>query len=153
MVFYIVLISLVMESRHLPMRDGKRLPLLKWDGGQPLFYHLCKVEEHCASESPIKETCWKCGGFGCLVRACIVARFSFFKVPFLSLLQLPAQQYAPLALLLQTLRMTYHSSFEPLWLERLDILAEDLDVAREPIWLVEFSGLIWEFNLRSSSVF
>lgn len=27
---------------------------------------------------------------------------------------------------------------EPLWLERLDFLDEDFDVAREPIWLVKF---------------
>jgi len=63
-----------------------------WDWVQLLFCDFCKVEEHCASESPIKETCWNCGGFGCPVRASLVACFSFLKVLLLSLLQQTSQR-------------------------------------------------------------
>ena len=63
-----------------------------WDWVQPLFCDFCKVEEHCASGSSIKETCWNCGGFGCPVCASLVACFSFLKVLLLTLLQQTSQQ-------------------------------------------------------------
>ena len=44
------------------------------------------------TESPIKELCWDCGHFGCLIGACIVARFSFLTVRMLSLPQQTSQR-------------------------------------------------------------
>jgi len=87
-----------------------------WDWVQPLFCDFCKVEEHCASESPIKETCWNAGGFGCLVRACLVTRFSFLKVLLLSLLQQTSQRAMPFRISLKMGPLTIHSfSVWPMW--------------------------------------
>ena len=83
------------------------------DKRQPLICDLCKAEEHCASESPIKDNC---GGAGCLVRACIVARLHFVKVPLLSLLQLTSQRAMLFRISLKMCTLTIHPfSIYPIW--------------------------------------
>ena len=89
-----------------------------WDWVEPLFCDLCKVEEHCASESPIKETCWNCGGFACLVRACtcIVGRLSFVHVRLLRLFQQTSQRAMLFRISLKMGPLTIHSfSIWPMW--------------------------------------